>query len=79
MLRFTLWAEPDDGDDISPAEVGGALTMRLSNDLLDFPKNSHRTRTLVVTSEAGSGAVNLKGGNITGAASLRCVSQTSGC
>ncbi|MCK5797753.1 MAG: DUF4388 domain-containing protein, partial [Deltaproteobacteria bacterium] len=34
-LDFTLWAEPDDGDDISPDEVGGASTMRLSNDLLD--------------------------------------------
>jgi tetratricopeptide (TPR) repeat protein len=138
-LDFTLWAEPDEEPDVSPAQVDGASTMRLSGemldsltgsgaiprtdsgairfdvgdpmptlrsgdrpssgsaaetnrggssargaakaaftgdlqllavpDLLEFLKSSRRTGTLVVTSEAGIGAVNLKGGNITGAAS----------
>ncbi|PID38475.1 MAG: hypothetical protein CSA65_07015 [Proteobacteria bacterium] len=138
-LDFTMWGGPDDEPTVTPAQVDGASTMRLSvemldalndgstktppadgqpirlevsdpmpalrsrgrpssgsttqksrgggsgggaakaaftgdlqllavPDLLEFLKSSRRTGTLVVTSESGIGAVNLKGGNITGAA-----------
>jgi tetratricopeptide (TPR) repeat protein len=47
----------------------GDLQLFAVPDLLDFLKSSRRTGTLVVTSECGIGAVHLRQGMITGAAS----------
>jgi hypothetical protein len=50
----------------------GDLQLFAVPDLLEFLKSSRRTGTLVVTSESGIGAVHLRDGMLTGAASPRC-------
>jgi hypothetical protein len=55
----------------SKAVFTGDLQLFAVPDLLEFLKSSRRTGTLVITSEGGIGAVHLKHGNITGAASPR--------
>lgn len=61
------------GQAAAKAAFTGDLQLLAVPDLLEFLKSSRRTGTLVVTSENGIGAVYLKGGNITGAASPNCV------
>jgi hypothetical protein len=50
----------------------GELQLLAVPDLLEFMKSSRRTGTLVITSERGIGAVHMRNGRITGAASPGC-------
>jgi tetratricopeptide (TPR) repeat protein len=50
----------------------GDLQLFAVPDLLEFMKSSRRTGTLVITSEGGIGAVHLRQGMVTGAASPQC-------
>ncbi|MBW2731253.1 MAG: DUF4388 domain-containing protein [Deltaproteobacteria bacterium] len=54
---------------VAKAAFTGDLQLLAVPDLLDFLKSSRRTGTLVITSEEGVGAVHLRKGKITGAAS----------
>ena len=54
---------------VARSVFSGSLQLLAVPDLLDFLKTSRRTGTLVITSNAGIGAVQLKGGNLTGVAS----------
>jgi tetratricopeptide (TPR) repeat protein len=51
-----------------PAALTGSLRLFAIPDLLEFLHNSRRTGTLILTSDAGIGAVHLRGGRLTGAA-----------
>lgn len=58
--------------EVPKAAFTGDLQLLAVPDLLEFLKSSRRTGTLVVTSDAGIGAVHLRHGMITGAASPNC-------
>lgn len=57
------------GNNTAKAAFTGDLQLLAVPDLLQFLKSSRRTGTLVITSDRGIGAINLKEGNIAGAAS----------
>lgn len=57
---------------VAKAAFTGDLQLLAVPDLLDFLKTSRRTGTLVITSDEGVGAIHLRGGMITGAASPSC-------
>jgi tetratricopeptide (TPR) repeat protein len=59
----------------SKAVFTGDLQLFAVPDLLEFLKSSRRTGTLVITSEGGIGAVHMRQGMITGAASPHCVNM----